>query len=133
MQNMSLLKLKKWMWKAKGTSTYRSKHSVATAQASLDVFHQCVMDRLAGSNISSILGFTVEFYSIQQTLNSGGAEAGVKGQILSFKLNVGHFPHLANLVTIIITTRPTAETRRLLLLTSPPTSRFGKAFPSRTD
>jgi gamma-tubulin complex component 5 len=69
-----------------------------------------------------ILGLALEFYSIQQTLSSGGAVSAIKARcemeidriekqfedciafllrVLSSKLNVGHFPHLADLVTRI--------------------------------
>ncbi|KAJ8538040.1 hypothetical protein K7X08_014580 [Anisodus acutangulus] len=72
--------------------------------------------------IKSILGLVLDFYSVQQTLSSGGAVSAIKARcemeinriekrfddciaflmrILSFKLNVGHFPHLADLVTRI--------------------------------
>lgn len=77
---------------------------------------------LIASRINSILGLALDFYSIQQTLNSGGAISTVKARcemevdrvekqfddciafllrVLSFKLNVSHFPHLADLVTRI--------------------------------
>ncbi|KAL0438658.1 UNVERIFIED_CONTAM: hypothetical protein Slati_2348800 [Sesamum latifolium] len=88
---------------------------------------QCfvVPDKLWGliaSRINSILGLALDFYSIQQTLSSGGAISAVKARsgkeveriekqfddcmafllrILSVKLNVGQFPHLAALVTRI--------------------------------
>lgn len=57
-------------------------------------------------------------------------------QVLSFKLNVGHFPHLADLVTRInynyfymsdtgnLKTVPSSENA---------TARMGKAFVGRTD
>ncbi|OMO96626.1 Spc97/Spc98 [Corchorus capsularis] len=77
---------------------------------------------LIASRINSILGLALDFYSIQQTLSSGGAVSAIKARcemeveriekqfddcisfllrVLSFKLNVGHFPHLADLVTRI--------------------------------
>ncbi|THU73829.1 hypothetical protein C4D60_Mb04t26970 [Musa balbisiana] len=77
---------------------------------------------LIASRIKTILGLALDFYAIQQTLSSGGAAAAIKARcemevdriekqfddcvafllrILSFKLNVGHFPHLADLVTRI--------------------------------
>lgn len=77
---------------------------------------------LIASRINSILGLALEFYSIQQTLSSSGAVSAIKARcemevdriekqfddcivfllrVLSFKLNVGHFPHLADLVTRI--------------------------------
>lgn len=77
---------------------------------------------LIASRIKTILGLALDFYSIQLTLNSGGSAPAIKARcemevdriekqfddciafllrILSFKLNVGHFPHLADLVTRI--------------------------------
>ncbi|KAJ8512774.1 hypothetical protein OPV22_003208 [Ensete ventricosum] len=77
---------------------------------------------LIASRLKTILGLALDFYAIQQTLSSGGAAAAIKARcemevdriekqfddcvafllrILSFKLNVGHFPHLADLVTRI--------------------------------
>ncbi|KAL5725403.1 hypothetical protein ACHQM5_008550 [Ranunculus cassubicifolius] len=77
---------------------------------------------LIASRIKSILGLALDFYSIQQTLSSGGAALAIKARcemevdrierqfddciafllrVLSFKLNVGQFPHLADLVTRI--------------------------------
>ncbi|XP_072987393.1 uncharacterized protein [Typha latifolia] len=77
---------------------------------------------LIASRIKTILGLALDFYAIEQTLSSGGAAPAVKARcemeidriekqfddcvsfllrILSFKLNVGHFPHLADLVTRI--------------------------------
>ncbi|KAI8523283.1 hypothetical protein RHMOL_Rhmol13G0061200 [Rhododendron molle] len=77
---------------------------------------------LIASRINSILGLALDFYSVQQTLTSGGAVSAIKARcemevariekqfddciafllrVLSFKLNVGHFPHLADLVTRI--------------------------------
>ncbi|KAL0360788.1 UNVERIFIED_CONTAM: hypothetical protein Sradi_3763300 [Sesamum radiatum] len=93
----------------------------------LSIQRQCfvVPDKLWGliaSRINSILGLALDFYSIQQTLSSGGAISAVKARcgkeveriekqfddcmafllrILSVKLNVGQFPHLAALVTRI--------------------------------
>ncbi|KAL9172443.1 hypothetical protein ABFS82_03G047400 [Erythranthe guttata] len=93
----------------------------------LSIQRQCfvVPDKLWGliaSRINSILGLALDFYSIQQTLSSGGAISTVKARcekeveriekqfddcmafllrILSVKLNVGQFPHLAALVTRI--------------------------------
>ncbi|XP_008795985.2 gamma-tubulin complex component 5-like isoform X1 [Phoenix dactylifera] len=77
---------------------------------------------LIASRIKTILGLALDFYTIQLTLSSGGAAPAIKARcemevdriekqfddciafllrILSFKLNVGHFPHLADLVTRI--------------------------------
>ncbi|KAK7828583.1 gamma-tubulin complex component 5 [Quercus suber] len=93
----------------------------------LSIQRQCfvVPDKLwalIASRINIILGLALDFYSIQQTLSSGGAVSAIKARcemevdriekqfddciafllrVLSFKLNVGHFPHLADLVTRI--------------------------------
>nr|CAD1841758.1 unnamed protein product [Ananas comosus var. bracteatus] len=93
----------------------------------LSIQRQCFVSpdklwALIASRLKTILGLGLEFYSIQQTLSSGGAATSVKARcemeieriekqfddcvafllrILSFKLNVGHFPHLADLVTRI--------------------------------
>jgi gamma-tubulin complex component 5 len=93
----------------------------------LSIQKQCfvVPDKLwalIASRINSILGLALEFYSTQQTLSSGGAVSAIKARcemevgrierqfddcisfllrVLSFKLNVGQFPHLADLVTRI--------------------------------
>ncbi|XP_057973341.1 uncharacterized protein LOC131161533 [Malania oleifera] len=93
----------------------------------LSIQRQCfvVPDKLwalIASRINSILGLALDFYSIQQTLSSSGAVSAMKARcemeveriekqfddciafllrVLSFKLNVGHFPHLADLVTRI--------------------------------
>ncbi|XP_078149160.1 uncharacterized protein LOC144544512 isoform X2 [Carex rostrata] len=77
---------------------------------------------LIASRVKTILGLALEFYNIKQTLRTGGTSAAIKARceaeinriekqfddcvafllrILSFKLNVGHFPHLADLVTRI--------------------------------
>ncbi|XP_042427323.1 gamma-tubulin complex component 5-like isoform X2 [Zingiber officinale] len=77
---------------------------------------------LIASRVKTILGLALDFHTIQQTLSSGGAASAIKARcemevdriekqfddcvafllrILSFKLNVGHFPHLADLVTRI--------------------------------
>ncbi|PIA52322.1 hypothetical protein AQUCO_01000292v1 [Aquilegia coerulea] len=93
----------------------------------LSIQRQCfvVPDKLwalIANRIKSILGLALDFYSIQQTLSSGGAALAIKARcemevdrierqfdeciafllrVLSFKLNVGQFPHLADLVTRI--------------------------------
>nr|XP_043628494.1 gamma-tubulin complex component 5-like [Erigeron canadensis]XP_043628495.1 gamma-tubulin complex component 5-like [Erigeron canadensis]XP_043628496.1 gamma-tubulin complex component 5-like [Erigeron canadensis] len=93
----------------------------------LSIQRQCfvVPDKLwalIASRINSILGLALDFYSVQQTLSSGGAVSATKAKcekevdrigkqfddcmafllrVLSFKLNVGQFPHLADLVTRI--------------------------------
>lgn len=93
----------------------------------LSIQRQCfvVPDKLWGliaSRINSILGLALDFYSVQQTIRSIGAVSAIKARcvkeveriekqfddcmafllrILSVKLNVGQFPHLAALVTRI--------------------------------
>ncbi|KAJ4967342.1 hypothetical protein NE237_019191 [Protea cynaroides] len=93
----------------------------------LSIQRQCfvVPDKLwalIASRIKTILGLALDFYSVQQTLSSGGGALAIKARcemevdriekqfddciafllrVLSFKLNVGHFPHLADLVTRI--------------------------------
>uniref|UniRef100_A0A0D3HWK0 Gamma-tubulin complex component n=1 Tax=Oryza barthii TaxID=65489 RepID=A0A0D3HWK0_9ORYZ len=77
---------------------------------------------LIASRVKTILGLALDFHNIEQTLGTGGTAPAVKARcemevdriekqfdecvvfllrILSFKLNVGHFPHLADLVTRI--------------------------------
>ncbi|XP_022765622.1 gamma-tubulin complex component 5-like [Durio zibethinus] len=125
----------------------------------LTIHRQCFVapDKLwalIASRINSILGLALDFYSLQQTLSSGGAISAIKARcemevdriekqfddciafllrVLSFKLNVGHFPHLADLVTRInynnfymsdgghLMTAPSSESA---------TARLGKAFAS---
>lgn len=125
----------------------------------LSIHRQCFVapDKLwalIASRINSILGLALDFYSLQQTLSSGGTVFAIKARcetevdriekqfddciafllrVLSFKLNVGHFPHLADLVTRInynnfymsdggnLMTAPSSESA---------TARLGKAFAS---
>lgn len=77
---------------------------------------------LISSRVKTILSLALDFYSIQRTLCGGGAAPAITARcqleidrvgrqfdecivfllrVLSFKLNVGHFPHLAELVTRI--------------------------------
>lgn len=97
----------------------------------LSIQRQCfvVPDKLwalIASRINSILGLALDLYKVQQTLSSsscsGTTVSAIKGRcdkeldridkqfddciafllrVLSFKLNVGQFPHLADLVTRI--------------------------------
>ncbi|KAJ9555779.1 hypothetical protein OSB04_010393 [Centaurea solstitialis] len=93
----------------------------------LSIQRQCfvVPDKLwalIASRINSILALALDLYSVQKTLSSGGAVSAIKARcekevdriekqfddciafllrVLSFKLNVGQFPHLADLVTRI--------------------------------
>ncbi|KAI5404397.1 hypothetical protein KIW84_051527 [Lathyrus oleraceus] len=164
-------KVRRWMWKGRGSTTNNKKRHWLVEQKLLhfvDAFHQYVMDRvyhsawrelcegmtvaksldevieaheayilsiqrqcfvvpdklgaLIASRVNIILGLALDFYTIQQTLKSGGAVSAIKTKcemevdriekqfddciafllrVLSFKLNVGHFPHLADLVTRI--------------------------------
>lgn len=77
---------------------------------------------LIASRVKTILGLALDFHNIKQTLSTAGTASAVRTRcemevdriekqfdecvvfllrILSFKLNVGHFPHLADLVTRI--------------------------------
>lgn len=77
---------------------------------------------LIASRVKTILGLALDFHNVEQTLRTGGTAPAVRTRcemeveriekqfdecivfllrILSFKLNVGHFPHLADLVTRI--------------------------------
>jgi gamma-tubulin complex component 5 len=77
---------------------------------------------LIASRVKTILGLALDFHNVEQTLSTGGTAPAVRTRcememdriekqfdecvvfllrILSFKLNVGHFPHLADLVTRI--------------------------------
>lgn len=123
----------------------------------LSIQRQCfvVPDKLwalIASRINTILGLALDFYSIQQTLSSGGAVSAIKARcemevdriekqfddciafllrVLSFKLNVGQFPHLADLVTRI-NYNYFYMSDNGNLVTAPATSKLGKSFPVRT-
>ncbi|WVZ91111.1 hypothetical protein U9M48_037325 [Paspalum notatum var. saurae] len=77
---------------------------------------------LIASRVKTILGLALDFHNVEQTLRTGGTAPAMRTRcemdveridkqfdecvvfllrILSFKLNVGHFPHLADLVTRI--------------------------------
>ncbi|XP_010248230.1 PREDICTED: gamma-tubulin complex component 5 [Nelumbo nucifera] len=128
----------------------------------LSIQRQCfvVPDKLwalIANRIKIILGLALDFYSIQQTLNSSGAALAIKARcemeidriekqfddciafllrVLSFKLNVGHFPHLADLVTRInYNYYYMSDSGNLLTVPGSETSasRLGKAFPARPD
>ncbi|XP_059432083.1 uncharacterized protein LOC132165504 isoform X2 [Corylus avellana] len=128
----------------------------------LSIQRQCfvVPDKLwalIASRINSILGLALDFYSIQHTLSSGGAVSAIKARcemavdriekqfddciafllrVLSFKLNVGHFPHLADLVTRInYNYFYMSDGGNLMVAPSPETVglRLGKAFGGRTE
>ncbi|XP_050363189.1 uncharacterized protein LOC126782071 isoform X2 [Argentina anserina] len=127
----------------------------------LTIQRQCfvVPDKLwalIATRINNILGLALDFYSIQLTL-SGGAVSAIKAKcemevdriekqfddciafllrVLSFKLNVGHFPHLADLVTRINYNHfymSGTGNLRTLQSSENVTSRLGKAFLGRTD
>ncbi|GAU36145.1 hypothetical protein TSUD_316740 [Trifolium subterraneum] len=192
-------KVRRWMWKGRGSTTNNRKHHWLVEQKLLhfvDAFHQYVMDRvyhsawrelcegmsvaksldevieaheaymlsiqrqcfvvpdklgaLIASRVNIILGLALEFYTIQQTLKSGGAVSAKKARcemevdriekefddciayllrVLSFKLNVGH-PHLVDLVTRINYNYFYMSANGNLMTTSGPgsvTSRLGKA------
>lgn len=111
---------------------------------------------LIASRLNTILGLALDFYSIQQTLNSGAVSA-IKARcemeadrierqfdecitfllrILSLKLNVGQFPHLADLVTRINYNYFYMSDGGNLKTTSGTdtiASKLGKAFRVRTD
>ncbi|XP_068329347.1 uncharacterized protein [Pyrus communis] len=127
----------------------------------LTIQRQCfvVPDKLwalIASRINNILGLALDFYSIQLTL-SGGTVSAIKAKcemevdridkqfddciafllrVLSFKLNVGHFPHLADLVTRINYNyfyMSDAGNLRTLPSSENVASRLGKAFLGRTE
>ncbi|KAI3995192.1 hypothetical protein MKX01_031994 [Papaver californicum] len=131
-------KARRWMWKVFHSAWIELCEGMASA-GSLDevievheayllsIQRQCfvVPDKLwmlIANRIKSILRLALEFYSVQQTLSSGGTALAIKARcemevdriekqfddciafllrVLSYKLNVGHFPHLADLVTRI--------------------------------
>ncbi|KAK3425469.1 gamma-tubulin complex component 5 [Eucalyptus grandis] len=118
-----------WRELCEGMATARSLDEVMEVHEAylLSIQRQCfvVPDKLwalIASRINSILNLALDFYSVQQTLSSGGAIPTIKARcemeveriekqfddciafllrVLSFKLNVGNFPHLADLVTRI--------------------------------
>ncbi|XP_021771134.1 gamma-tubulin complex component 5-like isoform X1 [Chenopodium quinoa] len=124
----------------------------------LSIQRQCfvVPDKLGAliaSRINTILGLALDFYSIQQTLNSGGAISAIKTRcemeveriekqfddciafllrVLSFKINVGHFPHLADLVTRInYNYYYMSDNGNMMTAPGSESVKLGKAFPSR--
>jgi gamma-tubulin complex component 5 len=77
---------------------------------------------LIAARVKTVLGLALDYYSIQRTLCDGVAAPAITARcqleierverqfdecmvfllrVLSFRLNVGHFPHLADLVTRI--------------------------------
>ncbi|KAM5564734.1 gamma-tubulin complex component 5 [Rosa sericea] len=152
-----------WRELCEGMAAARSLDEVIEVHESylLSIQRQCfvVPDKLwalIATRINNILGLALDFYSIQLTL-SGGAVSAIKAKcemevdriekqfddciafllrVLSFKLNVGHFPHLADLVTRINYNHfYMSDTGNLRTLPSSEnvTSRLGKAFLGRTD
>ncbi|KAJ8758768.1 hypothetical protein K2173_000489 [Erythroxylum novogranatense] len=128
----------------------------------LSIQRQCfvVPDKLwalIASRINSILSLALDFYSVQQTLSSSGAAPAMRARcemevdriekqfddcvafllrVLSFKLNVGNFPHLADLVTRInYNYFYMSDSGNLMTATGSETvtSRTGKAFGARVD
>ncbi|XP_065849250.1 uncharacterized protein [Euphorbia lathyris] len=128
----------------------------------LSIQRQCfiVPDKLCGliaSRINKILELALDFYPTQQTLINGGANSATKARcemkvdkiekefddciafllrILSFKLNVRHFPHLADLVTRInYNYYYMSDTGNLMTATASEiiTSRLGKGFGARKE
>ncbi|CAA6659670.1 unnamed protein product [Spirodela intermedia] len=108
---------------------------------------------LIANRIKIILGLAVDFYSIQRTLLTGAAAPAIKTRcemevdriekqfddcisfllrILSFKLNVGQFPHLVDLVTRINFNHFYMSNSGNLLTTPSfePASKVGKTYPS---
>ncbi|KAL8172082.1 LOW QUALITY PROTEIN: hypothetical protein V2J09_023886 [Rumex salicifolius] len=125
----------------------------------LSIQRQCfvVPDKLwalIASRINTILGLALDFYNVQQTLSSGGAVSTIKARcemevdriekqfddciafllrVLSFKLNVGHFPHLADLVTRInYNYYYMSHTGNMINAPGSETIKLGKNFPTRT-
>ncbi|GAB4846291.1 hypothetical protein Ancab_025292 [Ancistrocladus abbreviatus] len=108
---------------------------------------------LIASRINSVLGLALDFYSIQRTINSGGAISTIKARcemevdriekqfddciafllrVLSFKLNVGHFPHLADLVTRInYNYYYMSDSGNMIAAPGSDTVKLGKAFANR--
>ncbi|KAM0047048.1 putative gamma-tubulin complex component protein [Helianthus debilis subsp. tardiflorus] len=115
-----------WSELCEGMAAVRSLDEVIQVHEAylLSIHYQCfvVLDKLwalIASRINKILGLDLDFYSVQQTLSSGRTVAVIKARchkevdridkqfddcmaflltVLSFKLNVGQFPHLADLV-----------------------------------
>lgn len=124
----------------------------------LSIQRQCfvVPDKLwalIASRINTILGLALDFYCIQQTLDNGGTVSAIKARcemevdriekqfddciafllrVLSFKLNVGHFPHLADLVTRInYNYYYMSDTGNVIAAPGSESVKLGKSFPSR--
>ncbi|CAN6482311.1 unnamed protein product [Victoria cruziana] len=118
-----------WLELSEGMGSARSLDEVIEVHESylVSIQRQCFVasDKLLvliASRIKSILGLALDFHAIQRTLRSGGAAPAIKARcemevdriekqfddciafllkVLSSKTNVGHFPHLADLVTRI--------------------------------
>ncbi|XP_031495404.1 uncharacterized protein LOC116260984 isoform X2 [Nymphaea colorata] len=118
-----------WLELGEGMGSARSLDEVIEVHESylISIQRQCFVasDKLLvliASRIKSILGLALDFHAIQRTLRSGGAAPAIKARcemevdriekqfddciafllkVLSSKTNVGHFPHLADLVTRI--------------------------------
>ncbi|KAM7266457.1 hypothetical protein ACFE04_004354 [Oxalis oulophora] len=118
-----------WLVLCEGMEKARSLDEVLEVHEAylLSIQRQCfvVPDKLwalIATRINTILSLALDFYSIQQTLSSGVVVSSIKARcetelnridkqfddciafllrVLSFKLNVGNFPHLADLVARI--------------------------------
>ncbi|XP_047321455.1 gamma-tubulin complex component 5-like [Impatiens glandulifera] len=153
-----------WLELCEGMEAARSLDQVLGVHEAylLSIQRQCfvVPDKLwalIANRINTILGLALDFYSIQQTLISGGAVSTIRARcemevdriekqfddciafllrVLSFKLNVGHFPHLADLVTRInYNYFYMSDNGNLINAHGSETvaSRLGKTFSSRPD
>lgn len=109
---------------------------------------------LIASRINIILGLALDFYSVQQRMSGGAAISAIKARcdmeveriekqfddciafllrVLSFKINVGHFPHLADLVTRInYNYYYMSEAGNMIVAPVSEAVKLGKAFPVRT-
>lgn len=150
-----------WLELCNGMAAARSLDEVIDVHDAylLSIQRQCfvVPDKLwalIASRINTILGLSLDFYNIQQTLSSGGAVSTIKARcemevdriekqfddciafllrVLSFKLNVGHFPHLADLVTRInYNYYYMSDTGNMINAPGSETIKLGKTFPTRS-
>ncbi|KAF5791678.1 putative gamma-tubulin complex component protein [Helianthus annuus] len=68
-------KARRWMWKERGTTTVNRKYRCTTVHGT-----SYVKWALIASRINNILGLDLDFYSVQQTLSSGGTVAAIKAR-----------------------------------------------------
>ncbi|CAO2826132.1 unnamed protein product [Amaranthus hypochondriacus] len=149
-----------WREMCQGIAAARSLDEVIEVHEAylLSIQRQCfvVPDKLGAliaSRINTILGLALDFYSILQTLNSGGPVSAIKAKcqmevdrvekqfddciafllrVLSFKLNVGHFPHLADLVTRInYNYYYMSDNGNMMTAPGSESVKSGKTFPGR--